>query len=271
MTKKFVVNVGGQLLNVYGPDNATQEQAQDQATRLVQKQQAADVERDKSSPLGRVLTNVAQGAAELVGGPMQLAHEQLGTPAPASPIYQHEENRPTTGAEKVERMLGAAGPLAPLGAVAPLAVGAAEGAASPAGTPTQRVINTGLGAVTGGVAGPMGARTASGLDRLASAAVGGHFFGPVGAAFAAHGRWAPLASLAHNFLSYLPPSVAAAVVSRLGYAPTQAGARQIDELSKAQSSPPAAAPQESRPAQQPAAQPSEEQDDGGQDPPGYGQ
>lgn len=262
MTKKFTVNVGGQNMDVWGPDEGTQEQAQEQATRLMAQKQTADVQRDFSGP-GRVLANVAQGGAELVGGPAQLMGATPG------PLYQQAEATPTTTGDKIARFTGAALPFTPLGAIAggtkvipggattvagapaskvgistippwlagatvPRAVGAIEGASAPADSNTQRAINTGIGAFTGGLG--RGAASST-LDRLAGMVAGG---------WAGHGigGWVPALiggkvgsevgpethQAVAGFLRQFPPSVVARAIAQLGDPFTRMLAKQYDAM-----------------------------------------
>lgn len=224
MTKKFTVNVGGQNMDVWGPDEGTQEQAQEQATRLMAQKQAADVQRDFSGP-GRVLANVAQGGAELVGGPAQLMGATPG------PLYQQTEAAPTTTGDKIARFAGAALPLAPLGAAGvgvSRGVGAVEGASAPADSPTQRAINTGLGGIIGGGA-------PSSLGRLAGMTTG-MLHGGLGGLESLFSGYlgGQIGSQAHhtvaNFLRQYPPSVVARALAQLGDPFTRMLAKQYDAM-----------------------------------------
>lgn len=244
MTKTFSVNIGGQSMQIDGPDDGTQEQAQEQATRHWQQKQAADVNKDFSGP-GRILANVAQGGAELFGGPAQLAG---ATPGPS---YQQAEREPTTAGDKVARFAGAALPLAPLGltglaksavkpvagaAAIPASVGAVEGASAPADTRTQRAVNTGVGAFTGGFG--RGAGGSSALDRLAGAAAGmmmGHGLGGGESMFATYLGGKIGANVGHEaheavaaFLRKFPPSVVSRAIASLSGSVTKGLADQYD-------------------------------------------
>ena len=70
---------------------------------------------DLGASIGEKAANVAQGGAELVGGPTQLLGNTPG------PRYQQAEATPTTTGDKIARFVGATGPLAPLGAPGVLA------------------------------------------------------------------------------------------------------------------------------------------------------
>lgn len=279
--KNFTVNIGGQSMTMPGPDNATQEQAQTEAERQFKAKQAADVNRDFQGP-GHVLANIAQGGAELFGGPAQL----LG--ATPGPRYQQAENEPTTTGDKAARFAGAALPLAPLGAagaggatkgvitqfpdvaeflaskgilapatavsrstipgmaaVAPT-VGAVEGASAPADSQTQRVINTGFGALTGGLGRGVGS---SSLDRLAGALAGGwmgHGLGGWIPALIGGNLGSAVGPEAHhavtNLLRQIPPSVLSRALTSLGYPVSKSLAEQGDywseKSSRGQSPPP---------------------------------
>lgn len=230
--KNFTVNIGGQTMTMPGPDNATQEQAQAEAERQMQAKQAADVQRDFRGP-GHVVANIAQGGAELVGGPAQL----LG--ATPGPRYQQAEKEPTTFGDKAARVAGAALPLAPLGATGatiPRVVGAAEGASVPADSNTQRAINTGIGAFTGGFG-----RGSGDLERLAATLSGG-WMG------LGHGGWIPAllgGSLGHeahhavaNLLRQFPPSVVARAITQLGGPYTKSIADSYDAMPGSKPQPP---------------------------------
>ena len=269
-------------MQIDGPDEGTQEQAQEQATRHWQQKQAADVDKDFSGEtgrqgiagtgilggdfganIGRKVANFAQGGAELAGGPAQLA----ATPGPS---YQQAEKEPTTTGDKVARFAGATIPLAPLGGasamrtglrpiypggiaphslveVAPLAVGSiprvvggVEGASAPADTPTQRVVNTGIGAFTGGFGRVGGGSSA--LDRLAGTAAGmmmGHGMGGAESLFSTYLGGKIGGQVGHEaheavaaFLRKFPPSVVARAVASLGGSLSKSLADQYDYLER---------------------------------------
>lgn len=253
--KSFTVTVGGETKTLQGPDDATQDQAQAEADRQFQ---ARGIDKDFSgetgrqgitNPLtgkptgilggdfganiGRKAANVAHGAAELVGVPIQAMGGQTGA------AYNQAEAEPTTTGDKWARVAGAALPLAPFGAAgvgASRAVGGLEGFAAPASSPTQRGINTAAGTITGGFGrGP--AMTA--LDRLAGTATGmiaGHGLGG--------GGWFPTLlggsigrSVGHEaheavagLLRHFPPSVVARALVQLGEPFSKLGAEAYDYI-----------------------------------------
>jgi hypothetical protein len=263
MTKTFSVNIGGQSMQIDGPDEGTQEQAQEQATRHWQQKQAADVDKDFTgetgrqgitNPLtgkptgilggdfganiGRKVANFAQGGAEVAGGPAQLAGATPG------PRYQQAENEPTTTGDNIARAAGAATTLAPLGggagAVIPRVVGGVEGASAPAASPTQRVVNTGIGAFTGGFGRAGGGSSA--LDRLAGTAAGmmmGHGMGGAESLFSTYLGGKIGGQVGHEaheavaaFLRKFPPSVVARAVASLGGSMSKSLADQYDYLER---------------------------------------
>jgi hypothetical protein len=231
--KNFTVTVGGQSMTMPGPDDATQEQAQAEAERQMQAKQSADLKRDLSGP-GRAVANFAQGAAELVGEPARAAGAQPG------PLYTQAEAAPTTTGDKIARFAGASLPLAPLGAAgvgAARGVGALEGASVPTDSPTERAINTGVGAFFGGFG--RGAPGSSALDRLAGTAMGlaaGHGLGGGLATILGGSLGSRLGHSAHeavaDMLRQYPPSVVARAVASLGEPVSRILAQQYDYLNR---------------------------------------
>lgn len=238
--KNFTVNIGGQSMTMPGPDDASQEDAQKEAERQYQAKQAADVQRDFSGEtgrqgilgtgilggdfganVGRKAANFAQGAGESVAAPAQLMG---GTP---SATYQRAEAMPTDTGDKIARFAGATLPTAPLGAAGATVgrvIGGVQGASAPAGGTTQRVINTGLGALVGGFG--RGAPGSSQLDKLAGTAAGmlmGHGLGGAESMFSTYlggkigGSVGPAAHEAvAALLRKFPPSVVARALVTAG-------------------------------------------------------
>lgn len=274
--KNFTVNIGGQSMTMPGPDDATQEQAQAEAERQWQAKQAADVNKDFTGP-GRLAANFAQGAAELVGGPAQLlgakpgplyqraeaeptttadkAARFAGAALPLAPLsgaaLQKGGTSVISDMPDVAEFLATKGlpfagkvvsrPARPVAAAAiPAVVGGVEGASAPADTPTQRAINTGVGAFTGGFGRALPG--ASSLDRLAGSAIGGalgHAIGggeswlttSLGALLG--GRYGHEAhEVVGNLLRRFPPSVVARAVAQLGEPMARALADEYDYLSR---------------------------------------
>jgi hypothetical protein len=269
--KQFTVTIAGQTRTIPGPDDATQEQAQAEAERQMQASQAADVKRDFSGP-GHLLANAAQGAAELVGGPAQLMGFKPGS------AYQTAEKQPTTTGDKAARFAGAILPLAPLSAAGlgsvgdatadalnssgklplylgsagairatagalPAAIGGAEGAGAPADSPTQRAINTGVGAVGGMIPG-LPPKAGEAMDHLIGTGVGGIMGhgvgGPLSGLASIWGarlgnqmsHYAPIGTYARALLSRFPPSVVGRMLADAGYPVSKILGQEYDYLGR---------------------------------------